>query len=284
MHIRFQKAYLDFKDIKGSWEILNPMLGYLNSERIHYEIGSTNATTGGETGVFYLHGLGSSLHDCPELEQVICPRTQIIRVECFGVANSNKSLAWATFGDVCAMLYNSRQAVYTLVDMLELKSYCVVAHSWGGFIACLVGLGDSRCEKAMLLTAAPDICDALSRMYELAPFLPTFLRPVADLLMGKLREDAKNAKTGESWHQTAWDEIDPYKYAPNRRLEMLIFNRLEDKVMLKENVEAYVEHARRRGMDGIGAEFSSYPGLHWHDMPYEMFGSRMEHFLFGEPS
>ncbi len=39
--------------------------------------------------------------------------------------------------DHCAILHNSRQSVYTMADILRLDSYNIVAHSWGGFVACL---------------------------------------------------------------------------------------------------------------------------------------------------
>ncbi|MFH0822207.1 MAG: alpha/beta hydrolase [Pseudomonadota bacterium] len=280
MPITYQKRYLDTQDIRDAWKILNPLLGSLNKERVYYTICSQPDYANRKEAVFYLHGLGSDITACPEIDQVICAETHLIRVSCFGVSGSMKPILAATFGDVCAMLYNGRQSIYTIADLLRLDSYSIVAHSWGGFIACLAALNDPRCRKAMLLVSTPDICDALSRMYHHMG-LPEFGTPVFDIFMGKLRVDAEKAKTGRSWHQKAWNAISPYEEIGNPKIKMLIFNRNEDVVMRRANVEHFLDHARKRGIYGIHAEFLTRPDLpDPHDMPPEAFLQRMRTFLF----
>lgn len=282
MNLVCQQFFLEARDIKNRWEILNPFLGSLNAERIEYKIWSQDSDIDSKTATFYLHGLGGCLDDCPGLEDTICAHNPMIRVSCFGISDPVKSIGFATFGDICAILRNSRQTIYTIADILRLDSYNMVAHSWGGFVACLVALNDPRCKKAMLLCSTPDVCDALTQMYELVR-LPGVLRPLADVLMGKLRIDAENAKFGRAWHQSAWEQISPYGTVSNPRFDMLIFNRSEDLVMRRWNVEHFILHARQRGIDGVRAEFNVYPELaDWHDMPPDKFKSRMADYLFGE--
>lgn len=280
MNLVFQKAYLDASDIKDRWKILNIFLGSLNSEKIEYKIWSEESTVHSRRATFYLHGLGGCLDDCPGLEESICPQMPMIRVSAFGISNPVSAIGLATFGDICAFLHNSRQSISTIADILRLESFNIVAHSWGGFIACLTALNDPRCKKAMLLCSTPDICDALSQMYELVR-LPGFLWPLADLFMGKLRFDAEKAKYGKAWHQEAWEAISPYGEVRNPQVEILILNRAEDRVMRPWNVEHFVSYSRLRGLGGIAAEFITCPELEdWHAMPPEKFTGPMKRFLF----
>jgi len=275
-----QKCYLDASDIKDRWGILNILLGHVNSERVEYKIWSQESMVNFRTATFYLHGLGGCLDDCPEIEDTICGCMPLIRVSGFGISNPVSAIGLATFGDVCAFLHNSRQSVSTIADTLRLDSFNIVAHSWGGFIACLTALSDTRCKKAMLLSSTPDICDALSQMYEWVS-LPGLLWPLADLFMGKLRFDAERAKHGEAWHQEAWENISPYGEVRNPGIRMLIFNRSEDRVMRRWNVEHFITYSQKRGIKGVRAEFNTYPDLaDWHEMPPEKFTDPMARFLF----
>ena len=167
MNLVCKERFLEASDIKDRWEILNVFLGYLNSASVEYKIWSQESKANSNTATFYLHGLGGCLDDCPGLEDTICPHTPMIRVSCFGVSDPVRTIGFATFGDVCAILHNSRQSILTIADILQLESYKIIAHSWGGFAACLAAMNDPRCKKAMLLCSTPDICDALSQMYEM---------------------------------------------------------------------------------------------------------------------
>jgi pimeloyl-ACP methyl ester carboxylesterase len=281
-----QKSYLDAVDIKDRWEILNIFLGALNSDRVDYKIWSSkDLPAKPKTATFYLHGFGGCLDDTPFIEDVICSHHPLIRVACSGVSgafNSKINIGSATFGDVCAILHNSRQSVCTIADILRLESYSVVAHSWGGLVASLTALNDVRCNKAMLLVSTPDICDALTRMYKLIP-APEQVYPLFDLFMGKLRIEAELAKHGRSSYQKAWEDISPYGEIRNPGIQMLIFNRTEDCVMRRWNVEQFIAHAHERGIRGVRAEFNKYEDLTWwHDMPLEKFKEPMRRFLFEE--
>lgn len=283
MGILCQTYYLMPYNIKDRWEILNPFLKGLNAQGFDYMV-CQEGTEAKREATFYLHGFGGDPSVCPELNDVICPHTPLIRVQSVYREGDSflKPMAKATFGDVCAMLHNARQAVYAIADMHGLDSYNIVAHSWGGFISSLVALNDRRCKKAMLLTSTPDICDALSRMYEMFP-IPKILWFLGDIFMGKVRVDAEKAKYGRSWHQKAWDSISPYGYVSNPEVRMLIFNRTEDKIMRRENVEHFISHARGRGISNVTAEFNTYSDLSDpHDMPPRKFMGRMEQFLWGD--
>jgi len=284
MSLIYQKCYLDPDDIQDRRDINNPFLSFINAQRVEYKIISHSSIPMRNTAVFYLHGLGGSADENPFLEDIVCERSRMIRVACYGLSqgllNIPKGLL-ATLGDVCTLLYNGRQSIYTIADILRLDSYFIVGHSWGGFIACLVGLNDLRCKKAMLVASTPDICDALSRMYDFVG-LRDQLRNFADKFAGKLRLEAVKAKSGRSAYQAAWDEIRPDGPVTNPNVEMLILNRSEDPLMRPWNVKHFVRQARRRGISKITAEFNKCPELpNPHDMPLGKFGRRMKEFIFG---
>jgi len=282
MSLRRLKCFLNPSDLHGRWKIENPFSGGINNEPIEYHLLTTDTKWDFWRVTFYLHGLGGKLTDTPYLEDHICPNMPLVRLACFGLSRLYLGAVVSTFGDICTLLYNGRQSIITLADILGVESYNVVAHSWGGFSACLAALSDSRCKKAMLLVSTPDICDAISNMYKLVG-LPTSAGPVADIFLGKLRGDALAAKFGKAKHQIAWNVISPYGEVANPNLRMLIYNRDEDQVMRKANVEHFVEYSSRRGAPNVVAEFNAFPELsHWHDMPLEKFSERMAEFLFGD--
>jgi pimeloyl-ACP methyl ester carboxylesterase len=264
---------LNGADIRDRWTIFNPLLAHVNLQGVEYKIWSDSAVTRFESAVFYLHGLGGTLDDCPFIEDDVCPHAPLIRVSCYGLSEglwNISKLSVATFGDICALLHNGRQAIYSIADALGLNSYSVVAHSWGGFIACIASLGDIRCERVMLLTSTPGICDALCRMNEL--FWMT---------IPWIQYEAEQAKQGNSLYQTAWEAISPYGHVENTTLKMLIFNREKDLIMRRWNIEHFVVYVRKNKMFEATAEFNTYPELsNWHDMPPEKFRNRMRSFLF----
>jgi pimeloyl-ACP methyl ester carboxylesterase len=285
MNLIYQKCYLDPEDIQDRKDVKNPFLSLVNAQRVNYKIISHRSVPIKNTAVFYLHGLGGSVDENPLIEEIVCARTRLIRVTCYGLSlglfNVPKGML-ATFGDVCTALYNGRQSVYTIADILRLDSYFVVGRSWGGFIACLVALNDPRCKKAMLIASTPDICDALSRMYDFVGLRDQF-RDFADRLAGKLRVEAIKAKTGHSTYQSEWDEIRPDGQMTNSGVEMLVFNRADDPLMRPWNVKHFIRLAARQGISKITAEFHNYPDLfHPHEIPSDKFGPRTKEFLFGK--
>jgi len=283
MELICEKRFLEDSDIKDRWEILNP-LSSTDSRIVPYKIWSLPGVGHPTKAVFYLHGLGGTLDACPvDLEDNICPHEPLIRIACYGLAGGFGNIARgmiATFGDVCASLHNGRQSIYTIADNLRLESYSIVAHSWGGFIASIAALNDTRCRKAMLLCSTPDICDAICRILDLTG--PVW--PFAELGgLWRIRQEAYKAKFGHSRYQDAWDAISPYGKIRNPGVKMLIFDREEDKLMRRWNVEHFIEHARTTDVNNITAEFNSYSDLpDWHDMPPAKFIKRMTQFLFGE--
>ncbi len=265
-----EENVLEPAEIKERWEIQNPLLASLLSQGVEYRIQSDPAVRHIRNAVFYLHGFSADFGACsPDLEDAICPHAPLVRVSCYGLTGGSwdyPKLGPATFGDICAMLYNGRQSIYSIADKLELESYSIVAHSWGGFSACLAAFNDVRCDKAMLLTSSPDICDVFCRL------------PVP-----WIASEAEQAKFGSSSYQDAWDAISPYGRVSNSGVDLLIFNRDEDPVMRPWNVKHFIEHAENRGIVGINAEFNSYPDLpNGHEMPPAKFIKRMKGFLFGD--
>lgn len=275
-----KKHFLEAGEIQDPMEIRNRLLRSANAERVQYHVTTDKKTSASRHAVFYLHGLGGRLSDVPFLEDFVCPHAPLIRVANFGLRRVLLArCALATFGDVCVLMHNTRQSLLTIADRLGLESYDVVAHSWGGMVGCITALRDHRCRKAMLLTSTGDICDAIHNMYELAR-LPRPIRPLADLFMGKMRWQAAAAMAGCSRHQAAWERISPYGEIVNRDVELLFFNRIEDRLMRRVKVEQFVDHARRQGLARVSAEFIAIPERRWHDMPLASFGERLREFLW----
>jgi hypothetical protein len=138
----------------------------------------------------------------------------MIRVSCFGISILASAIGFAIFGDVCTFLNNSQLSISTIADLLQLSSFNIVAHSRGGFIACLKALNAPRCNKAMLLCSKPDSCDALSRMYELARhpdscgLLRTYSWVNSDLMLKKPNMVKASTKShGKMSAHMAWYEI-----------------------------------------------------------------------------
>ena len=269
------------RDIRDRWEIKSPFFADINHSVVSYRVCGNGSECAADHAVFYLHGFGGSLDDTPFLEDHICNRTRLIRVANFGLQKIGLKLPLATFGDVCCIMHNSAQAVSTIATRMDLRSYDVVAHSWGGMVASINALRDQRCRKAMLLVSSPDICDVLEQMHSLHGL--GFLGPLLDLGVGPmLRWEAVAAKFGKSWHQAAWEQINPFRLNGNPDIDMLIYNRNEDRVMQRWNVENYISHAKQRGINRVKAEFVTNSKLHFHDMPLTMFADRMKSFFFDE--
>ena len=277
MDITFQHLSLPAERIQDRWLLKNVLIGGLNNSTLPYKVCRSPSTPESSHAVFYMPGLGGSLDDTPFLEDHICHRHSLIRVPNFGLSDPLYALITATFGDGCAILHNAAAAVSTIASDLGLKTYDIVAHSWGGMVATINALRDKRCRKAMLLVSSPDICDAVEHMYFLNG-VESFT-PFLDIFKGHLRGQARAAKFGKSVHQDAWENISPFRLSGNPGLEMLIFNREEDRVMRKENVEHFIRHSKARGLDNITAEFIQIPGMFWHDMPLQYFSDRMAGFL-----
>ncbi len=281
MTLETRDGLLDPGQIPGRWKIQAFTLGAVNSAGVRYRVVSHSEVPLKKTAVLYLHGMGGNLNDAAFLEDSICQHKPLVRCACYGLDNHLISLlAVANLGDVCAVLHNSRQAIHGIADQLGLESYDIVAHSWGGFAATLAALDDPRCKKVMLLSSTPDILDALGNLGNMIGVAA--LRPLAWLGKVALLSDANNAKRGKAVHQKAWNAIDPYRVPKNPSVKMLIFNRQEDKVMKRWNVEHFLKHAREKsGMTNVSAEFITCPDLSDpHDMPLHKFKARMEQFLF----
>ena len=265
-------------EIEGRWRIQNPFLAELNASEVAFSVASFAHTPTTNHAVFYLHGFGGRLTDTPYLEDCICDRHRLVRMSLFGLDRINFRLALATFGDVCAQIHNSAQAVSAIATRLNLDSFDVVAHSWGGMVAAVAGLKDTRCRKAMLLVSSPDICDVLENMHQQHGLPGT---AVFDLLVGpSLRWEAVSAKFGKSAYQEAWEQISPFRPRANRALEMLIFNRCEDRIMRRGNVEYFERYAREHRLATVKAEFIEIPESPHHDMPLDRFSARLRKFLF----
>lgn len=178
------------------------------------------------------------------------------------------------------MVHFELTADMALADHLKLRSYSVVGHSWGGLISLLAGYDDPRCRKTMQLASSPDICDVVSRLY-LMPDIPIpGLPTIAKTVLGKLIGEAEKAKFGGSRYQDAWEAISPWSRQPQPGFELLVFNREDDPIMRRPNVEHFIVHTQARGVPGMSAEFMPHTGRGTHDMPLGEFSSRMRGFLF----
>ena len=157
--------------------------------------------------------------------------------------------------------------VVTIADLLDLESYAIVGHSWGGMCACITALTDCRCKKALILVGTGDTCDVFLSENRLGAWVSI---PGITLLSGNLCGEAEKAQVGKSCYQAAWNDIDPWRTPIRTDLEMLFFNRVgsEDHIMREEKVERYCRFCQDQGARNIRAEFISIPGCPSHEMPF----------------
>ena len=279
MH-RTSILHLPSKKINNLWQIGTPGLaasyqGDLDY-RISYRLNHRRATE----GVFYLNGFGGNLDDTPFLEDFVCDHMPLVRVQSMRLRNPIASILGGTFGDACALIHNACQELIALADHLRFRSYSVVGQSWGGLIAFLAGYEDPRCRKTMQLASSPDICDVVSRLNLMWNVSFLGLPWIAQRVLRKLIAEAEKAKFGESRYQDAWEAISPWTRQPQPGYKLLVFNREDDPLMRRANVEHFIAHTQTRGVPDMCAEFVPHNGRGTHDMPLAEFSSRMRRFLF----
>ena len=272
---------LDFAktSIPNKWSIQNPFIQSINQQNVTYKIIGSDIGSFSEA-IFYCHGLGGSIDDCPEINQFASIDKPIIRVSAYGLKSPQNPfhLPIMTFGDICTLLYNSRQAIIGIADKLKLSKYQIYGHSWGGFHSLLTALQDSRCQKCMLLVSTPDICDAITRMGNLV-FNDHAIPEIVRLITSGVSWDAHSAKFGKAVHQKAWNEINPYKQSNNPDLELFIFNRKEDRTMRKKGVLHFIDICQKIKIANAKAKFVFDRTKEHHDMPFKLFHNEMSDFL-----
>lgn len=268
-------------EINGCWTIKNQFLARANAAPIDYRVsGGSPAWDYPLDAIFYLHGLAGGHEDCIEINGPIEATTRLIRIQNFGLRLTPWSvpalLVTATFGDICAYFNNTAKTVQFLANKLNSRSYGVVAHSWGGMIASVIATHDERCKKAMLIVSSPDICSVLANSYQ-------WMGPLANLpftSMSRIRDQALKAIVARSAHQVAWEAISPWQAPLRQDLDMLIYNRAEDRLMQRDRVEHFVDYCRQRGVGGVTAEFRPAPELKDpHDGPYSWFRDKFHHYF-----
>lgn len=266
---------LTLKTIPGYWQLQNPWLAAVNRQLVSFEVTGARVGTFSQA-IFYCHGLGGSPADCPEIDTLAQPNCPVIRVDAFGLKEplTPLHLPFVTFGDVCSLLHNSRQAILALATELRLSHYAVIGHSWGGFMALLAGLADQRCRHVVMLASSPDICDAMLRLPDLLG-LPEMARH----LTPSIAWDAEAAKSGRGLHQDAWSRLNPYQPSPNPDVKLLIVNRCDDPVMRRSGVEHFIEFAQSVPIAQVEAHFLEDTDPNRHDMPYRLFAPLVQRFL-----
>lgn len=66
---------------------------------------------------------------------------------------------------------------------------------------------------------------------------------------------------GERKVPSAFRRISPWENVVNKDVQMLIFNRAEDRCMRKENALHFQSYCHDRGIHGVQTEFIEVPGL-----------------------
>ena len=116
--------------IPERWNIKSPFFENINHQSVDFKIIGANLNEFSEA-IFYCHGLGGSIDDCFEINELASNKKPIIRVSGYGLKPPQTvlNLSVATFGDICTFLYNSRQAVIGIANILGLSSYQILGHS-----------------------------------------------------------------------------------------------------------------------------------------------------------
>lgn len=107
--------------IPNRWNIQNPFIQSINQQNVTYKIIGSDIGLFSKA-IFYCHGLGGSIDDCPEINQFASLHQPIIRVSAYGLKAPQTPfhLPIMTFGDLCTLLYNSRQAIIAIADKLKI--------------------------------------------------------------------------------------------------------------------------------------------------------------------
>ena len=130
----------------------------------------------------------------------------------------------------------------------------------------------------MLLVSTPDICDAITHMGNLIS-QDNLLPAIINFITPGMSWDANSAKFGKAIHQTAWNVINPYQASSNPDLDLLIFNREEDKVMRKSGVLHFIDFCRNTPIANVSAKFISDQSKSHHEMPFDLFQNALYDFL-----
>lgn len=275
----------------GGDRLLNYTLLHINKRPIRYKrLPGFDGANSPLQAVFFLHGLGGGMDDCWEIDWDIQRRADLIRVECFGASGVPWTTPLSTFGDACTCLSNAMRTVTTIADRLSLERYGIVGVSWGGMCAAVTAMKDTRCKKAFLTISNPDICDAMENaisLFDLSANTENRLKWAIDAVsrvipINAMPSEANKAKFGQSVHQEAYRKISPWENVVNEDVQMLIFNRAEDRCMRRDSVLHFKSYCADRGIHGVQTQFIEVPGLAPHCIHPDHFRKPMLQFLFGE--
>lgn len=279
---------LTLADIKGERLLTYPLL-FINDQPIRYKrLPAFDNARGPLQAVFFLHGLGGGMEDHWEINWDIQSRTELIRVDCFATCGKPWISPMSTFGDACTCIANTMRTVTTIADRLSLDRYGIAGVSWGGMCAAVTAMKDTRCKRAFLATSTPDICDAVENalsIFDLSTGIEGILKWGIEFVsnvvpINAMSSEARKAKLGQSVHQEAFNRISPWENVVNKDVQMLIFNREEDRCMRKENAFHFQNYCRERGIHGVHAEFIKIPGLSAHTIYPDHYRQAMLRFLF----
>jgi serine/threonine protein kinase len=262
-------------EISQVWQFDREELVYLNNIDINYFIFDKQSSTFLDSpldAIFYLHDFGGDAQDGEELKEIICQYTKLISVQCFGIAAAEYNAEiFDDFNDICQVIYNTMRSIITIADKLDLTNYGLVGLNWGGFNACVTALKDSRCHKALLLDASPDIGQTLAD-------LRTIVDPV---VIDRAIEASTEAKFGIASNSGVWEAINPWLEIDRRNLQMLICDRAVSSSKRQEVLDYFISNYRENGWLGIQSQLiTSRSESSFNKTPLRLYQHTLTDFFF----
>jgi len=267
-----ERGFISASEIEGHKTLItnDPLVGLFNSSRFEYTV---HIPRNASYVIFYVPSLDGDLDSFADVDELLVTGgAGIIKFlsfpDGFGPNRTHKFFLndSVTFGDFCTVIYNSSKLISHLAAKYKLEKYSVYGHGWGGFICAAHGVKNPKCEKALLLSSTPDICDALTY-------------PAIAHNAPNRSAEANKAKFGGSTYQDAWSDISPYTIT-NTALKMRIFNNADDEYMRRDNILHYREYcATHKLLPHIRADFVYNEWENKHDMPSSLFLPTFLHFF-----
>jgi len=181
--------------------------------------------------LFYVHGLGGSLHAQPEIEAVFAPAGfEVIRVP---VPYHNNPLelltrlATLTFPTLCRWMHDGAETLIHASRRFAPEEYVVIGDSMGGFISVVAAQRDYNISHCVLLACSGDICDAAIRLPQLNRALALVLGRFTRGGPKDFTSEAQKAAAGESSYQGDFELVNTLK--PERLLRIRRLLMLGDK-------------------------------------------------------
>lgn len=197
--------------------------------------------------VFYLHGLGGSLSECPEYDTLFVEELNLsfVRIEhplmsLDDLLQGAALLAGINPGTIFQALNNTSKMIDAIVKKEGFSSVGIIGVSYGGFSAIINAIRGKYAKKSMLVSSTPDIAFAMEKFPELFADNPAF-KIAMKVLSVNFQTEGRNIRSGKGLLRNYWDNINPWVEPANKDLEIRCIGNYNDPVMPGISLKKYKE-------------------------------------------